>query len=182
MKQIQPEFELHTLYAPHLLPHRAEYGILFPGQHRVVLPCEVRYSTHCYTRGRLESDGPLVPTVIDAQRKERVLCPDRLRFSEQLPALMLGLETKRVWRASSRDTSFYRIEEDPGRDSGWTVCFELSINNLQQHIDVFVRSSHHRSNRPDTSGSPQQFFRMLRELYLNNQATCTWMPRLPPKL
>lgn len=182
MSNKAPEFELHTRFAPHLLPHAAEYGVLFPGGHRVALPCLVRYSTHCYTRGRLESDGPSAQFVIDAQGEERVVCSDRLRFSKKLPDLILGLETKKVWRARSRDTSFYRIEADPGHDSGWTVCFDLEINNVHRCIDVFVRSAHHRTNRPDASGSPQQFFRMVREIYLKHQPRCPWMPPLPPRL
>lgn len=181
MLQKTREFELHTLHAPHLLPHNASYKIIFPGGHCVELACAIRYSTHCYTRGRLESDGPEVITVIDALGKERVLCADRLRFSQRLPTLIQGLETKKVWRAQSRDTSFYRIEPDAGRDSGWTICFDLGVNDSQQCIDLFVRSSHYRTNRPDASGGPQQFFRMLRELYLRHQPRCTWMPPLPPR-
>lgn len=158
----------------HFLSFTTAYEIRFPNETREVETL-ISFSNHCYTRSWREGDDERY--IVDRQTLKngnediRVFCSERWAFSVNLREIIEELLYKTCLMGGNQEI-LYRQEDAPrpGDHSGWYICMRLAYRPDEDiPFQIWVRSVHHRDNRPeDVRGGPTKFC-ILAKRYLEKR-------------
>lgn len=136
------------------------------------IPVQVKFTNHCYTRGKKEGDHPsmLVGKAHRAKNGdllERVFCPIRWEYSKKLPDIIKDISYKTCLHGSRGVEFIYRQDATNQQNTheGWYLCIKLALKD-KRRLQLIINSCHHRNNRPENirPGSPKRFNMLVSEI------------------
>jgi hypothetical protein len=159
----------------HLGDYLTNFEILV-GDKLYQLETRVSFSNHCYTRSMSEDDDDQ-RQIVDVQHKRggtvdrRVFCEKRWEFSLRLKDIISDIHDKMCFQGN-RGSLIYRQEDKPSQQSheGWYLCLDLEYTpGKKPELTIWVRSVHHRRNRPHNIRSKPNRFKILAKRFLESK-------------
>lgn len=150
----------------HLKPCNIKFQIKL-GEKIELVDARVIFSNHCYTKKREKDNNDLIDIEEkkkDGTTEQRVFCIKRWNFSKGLPEIIKNLNYKVCLQGGNKEI-IYRLETSkPGQHyEGWYICIKLDYKpSKETKLELWVRSVHYRTNRPnDIRGSATKFCILL---------------------
>ena len=115
----------------------------------------VTFTDHVFTRDEVAGDLAASAFPNCSRTPRGYLCPDRYRLSSQLPGLISGLASQRVWNLTGEDRyAQVPIVDDQGVRRLYAIVFSLDrLKGLATDLRLTVRSAHICDRKPpDTFG------------------------------